>query len=218
MVVRRVHPTRVGWEKDLYSIPGTAAHLAQSLEERFFRQLDDVAARALRKMNPRPIVPLTAVETSAWSVFMLSLLHRTPECLQATKDAARRMWTEVLENVRDQYSDLRSDTDPASFEEYVSSREPAAAEQSLLWGLPELIANPRIGQFVNDMHWAARDIPFNQPELLLSDNALARTNGIRVPGGHLAMPLSPRRLLLIAWERDFAERLKRSLSGSLSAA
>lgn len=204
VVVRRVHPTRVGWQENLYQIPETAPEQSQALEERFFRQLDDIAARALRKLNATPMIPLTSVETSGWSVFIMSLLHRTPEYLAATKAASRRIWDQTLPELRDRYVELRQAGEPETFEEYVAQRDPIETEQSLMWSLPQLIANPRIGQFLNDMHWMAFDVPLGQRELLLSDNPLARTNGIRTRGGHLAMPLSPRRLLVATWERQTA--------------
>jgi hypothetical protein len=206
VVDRRVHPSRVGWELDLYRIPLTDDHQAQMLEERFFRQLDDIAAVALRKMNSDDNISLTARETTAWSLFMMSLLHRSPEYLRATKDASRRIWTETLPDLRDRYPQLRSAADPLTFDEYVDQRDPLETERSLLQTLPQLIANPRIGQFLNNMYWIKFDVPAGERELLLSDNPLARTNGIKVPGGHLAMPLSPRRLLVAMWERSMIDK------------
>lgn len=209
IVDRRVHPARVGWQWDLYQIPHTDGPEAQAVEERFFRQLDDIASVALKKMNASPMVQLDVRETSAWSVFMMSLLHRTPEYLSATKETSRRMWQEMIPEVRERYETLRTSTDPETFEEYVAQRDPAETDRSLMWNLPHLIANARIGSVLNQMEWHALDVPVAEPSLLLSDDPLARTNGILNPGGHLAMPLSPRRLLVVAHEADTMRSIDR---------
>lgn len=207
IVVRRVPPSRVGWQLDLYAMPGGDPD-AQFLEERFFRALDDVAARALRKMRARPKAPLTGEESSAWSVFMLSLLHRTPSYLQAAKDAQERIWQQIMPDFRRDYPSMRGEGDPADFDAYVAQRDAVETERSLLRALPRVIANPRIGDFVADMHWLGIDIPEGQPELLLSDDPLARTNGLKNDRGHLAMPLSPRRLMVATWKRELARRFE----------
>jgi hypothetical protein len=206
-VDRRVNPAAVGWAKDLYALPGDNSEDRQFLEERFFSQLDNVAAVALAKMNSTPMVALTKKEVTAWSLFMRSLLSRTPDTLQAMKESGVRVWENGLTKLRDHYPDLRSSSDPESFDEYLARRDPQDTERGVLRVLPRLLTNPKIEGFVSSMHWQAIDIPAHQPELLLSDNPVLRTNGLRVPGGHWAMPLSPRRLMVATWERELAANI-----------
>jgi hypothetical protein len=132
---------------------------------------------------------------------MFSLLFRTPHHLLSTKLAGQRVWEDLKPKLRAEYPTKRSSTDPESFDEYLATRDDIETEQNLLAGLPALISHPRITGYLDRSHWASFDVPPGEHELLLSDNPIARTNGLRNPGGHLAMPLSPRRLLVVAEDR-----------------
>ena len=54
---------------------------------------------------------------------------------------------------------------------------------------------------------------FSPPEggvdYLLSDDPLARTNGLKRPDGHLAIPISPRRLAVGVYEQKFLDEFRR---------
>lgn len=210
VVERRVHPSRVGWQERLYELPLVADEHAQVLEERFFRQLDNVAAVALQKMSCEPMLHLEAHETTAWSIFMLSLLHRTPSYLADTKAAGQRLWSgQLMKEVRERYLELRTVHDPATFEQYMDQRDPMQTDQHTLSNLPHLLSNPRICQVLNNMPWGQFTVPVGERTLLLSDNPLARSNGLLNDGGHLAMPLSPRRLLIVAPRRETMQSFDR---------
>ncbi len=215
VVDKRVPPARVGWAQDLYSVPGVAPDRAQILEEQYFKQLDDWSAIALRKMVSIPPVPLNEHDVSVWTTFILALLHRTPENLRATKLAGREVWANGVPELRERYLELRKPGDPDTIEDYFAMRGSEESERSLLMTLPQLISNPTLGEHIVSMHWVYIDVPFGQLGLLLSDDPLARTNGILAPGGHFAMPLSPRRLLVIAPERSTIERFNRTPIGQL---
>jgi len=215
VVDQRVPPARVGWERNLYTVPDVAPERAQLLEEQLFKHIDDAAAVALHKMLTTPLTPLDDRDVSAWATFILALLHRTPENLRITKLAGKAVWDNAVPEVRERYLEIRKDGDPATFEDYAAQRSPIEAEQSLLWSLPHLIVNPTIGAHLCGMHWATIDIPFSERTFLLSDDALGRSNGIAHPGGHFAMPLSPTRLLVIAWERETVMRFNRMPKGQL---
>lgn len=120
------------------------------------------------------------------------------------------MLDETLGELREVYPQLRSSSDPPTFDEYLRQRTSDEDDRTLLENLPQLITSARIGEFLNNLHWLAIDIPEGQPELLLSDDPLARTNGLRVTGGHVAMPLSPRRLMVATWERELAQLFDRA--------
>jgi hypothetical protein len=211
IVDRRVSPSRVGWQKDLYRIPQTAPGYEQAIEQLFFKDLDNKAALALWTMNRATRStrkPLSQLEVSAWATFMMSLFHRSPEYLADVKRAGQRLWLQPSDpDLEAKYAALRGTEDPATYEEYVASRDPKEAEIDTLWNLPHLIANPRIGEVLVRLPWVWFDVPTDCPELLLSDHPLLRTNGLRKPDGHLAIPLSPRRFLLVAANDDIRRKI-----------
>ena len=69
LVDRRKPPAAVGWEYDLYRMPGEEGAEAQRLEARFFAQLDDRAAVVMRKLLATPITDLDELDVGHWSMW-----------------------------------------------------------------------------------------------------------------------------------------------------
>jgi hypothetical protein len=202
-------PTKaVGWWEDLYRAPENDPHKDNFLEWGFFKQLDDRAARVFRLLNSTPIPALSAEEISIWSTFLMSLLHRTPEALAAYKETAGRIYDETVPEVRGRYAELRASNDPETVEEYEASLTAEDRERAVMRNFVSVIVNPKIGNFLNRLHWTAFDRPEDCPDYLLSDDPLARTNGLKKPDGHLAIPVSPRRLAVGVYERKFIDEFR----------
>jgi len=198
LVHSRRHPSEVGFVRDLYRYPGAIGLEEQWLEHRVFQRIDDAAAKVLTRMlGPKPIT-LEPAEGSAWIRFMLSLMFRTPTNLLFAKAAAGRIEDRLMDEICGHYDELRGPNDPANYAEFVAMQHPHAKERSALEMLPGMMDHERIGQYMINMRWHVMDLDFSCPALLLSDDPLARTNGIGVPTGHLAMPISPRRLLVLS--------------------
>lgn len=199
------YPSEVAWVKDLYRFPDDDAAGEQWLEQRVFQRIDSMAAPVLDSMlrpHPRGLEP---AELSAWALLIRSLMHRTPENLRSTKAALRRIEEHLATEIRENYEELRGPGDPSTFAEYASSLHQHERERTALRLLPDLIMNRRIGTFMINMKWRIFAVDAGCPRLLMSDEPVARTDGIGNPGGHLAMPLSPSRLLVMA-ESDEAMR------------
>ncbi len=203
-------PTKaVGWWDDLYIAPENDPHKNYFLEWGFFKQLDDRAARVFRKLNGAPIPALSAEDISTWSTFLMSLLHRTPENLAAYKEVAGRLYDEAVPTIRDRYEELRTKDDPETVEEYEASLTAEDRERVVMRNFARVIANPNIGTFLNSLNWSAFDRPEDCPDYLLSDDPLARSNGLKKPDGHVAIAVSPRRLVVGTYEEKFLEEFRR---------
>ena len=174
----------------------------------FFKELDDRAARVLRRLNATPVPPLSAEEISTWSTFLMSLMHRTPEGLAAYKETGARVYDETILEIRPQYLELRTADDPPTVEEYEASLTTEDRERSLMRNFAKVIANRNIGEFLCRLHWAVLDRPEGCPDYLLSDDPLIRTNGLKRSDGHLAIPVSPTRLALGAYEPKFVDEVR----------
>ena len=197
IMTRRAFPSEAGWLKDLYTSPGDRLG-AYWLEIDIFQVIDSRAALALRKMNSDPPQELNATERSSWTVFLRSLFHRTPENLRGTITSATRMYEDTLEATRAQYAELRRETDPPTFDEYKASLTSADIRNSALSALPSLMTNPVVGQFMQDMPTRVFSLPDEARDFLLSDDPMARTNGLKSEQGHFAIPISPRKLFVSA--------------------
>jgi len=210
VVDRRVSPARVGWKENLYRMRGRDGANDQVLEQAYFSRVDDVAARILAKMLANPPARLQQIEVNDWGHFLLSLLHRTPTFMQETKKYGIEMWRQVLDDAAEGRSVLPASWEPSKIKDYRAAATDADGEASVMRALPMLIANTRMIAHLQGLHWAYYDAPLSGPDLLLSDNPVLMTNGIDVPGGHLAMPLSPRRFIVLARERETIEVLNRA--------
>lgn len=203
------HPSEVGFVRDLYRYPGAVGLQEQWLEHRVFQRIDDAAAKVLARMlGPKPI-SLTPAEGSAWIRFMLSLMFRTPANLLFAKAAAGRIEDRLMDEIRGHYDELRGPNDPPTYAGFVATQHPHAKERSALEMLPGMMSHGRIGQYMINMRWHVMDLDSSCPTLLLSDDPLARTNGIGVTTGHLAMPISPRRLLVLSNSAETDATLRR---------
>ena len=198
LVATRRFPSEVGFVRDLYSYPGAIGHQAQWLEQRVFQRIDDAAAKVLVQMLGSKPINLAPEQGSDWVRFVLSLMFRTPENLTSGKAAIARIEERLMDEIREHYDELRHPADPPTFIEFAAAEHPHHKERQALEMLPDMMNHRGIGQYMINMRWHVMDLDETCPTLLLSDDPLARTNGTAITGGHLAMPLSPRRLLVLS--------------------
>lgn len=206
IMARRVFPSEAGWKKNLYISPEDG-HDPQWLESQIFQVIDSRAAIALRKMNADALQEFLATDRSAWTVFLRSLLHRTPENLGATIAHATEMLNEAIEESRERYPELRGHKDPATYEEFKATMLPDWKRRIALQALPALIANPQIGQFLHNMPTRIFTLPDHTRDFLISDDPLARTNGLEKSDGYIAIPISPRKLFVSAYRRELLDQM-----------
>ncbi len=202
VAVRRVFPTEVGFENNLYASPDDERLGTTWLETKIFQRLDDLTAPVMRKLNSTPIPQLTDEERSAWSVFVRALMYRTPATLRATKLSSAYEWRRAVESVGDRYGEMKGPNDPDTLEEYIAQRSTDDVEGAVLRVLPSIFVSEQVGQIMNDLHFQVVVSPSDVPSFLISDDFVLRTNGVTVAGGHLALPISPRRLVVMAWEKS----------------
>lgn len=206
IMTKRVFPSEAGWMKDLYASPGDGLG-TQWLESEIFQVIDSRAAPALRKMNAEPAQYLSAEERSAWTLFLRSLFHRTPENLRGTVAHATALLDDSIEDSRKRYADLRASNDPDTFEAFKAIMTTEERRRIVLRSLPTLMANPRLGQFLHNMPTRVFTLPNEARDFLLSDDPLARTNGLQKEHGHIAIPISPRKLFVSAYRNELLDHM-----------
>lgn len=207
-MVRKAYPSEVGFVKDLYSTPFIESTDTQWLEKEFFQRIDSMAAKCLVKMLQSPPQNLDNVEQSAWSVFIHTLYHRSPEALRSTQSQGMRIWQKTLRNIGSRYQQLKTDEDPDFLEDYIASHTDEEIYDYVLRHFPNTMMSERVGQFLNDLQRIVIDIDNKVPNFLISDAIPIRTNGLANRGGHYAIPLSPTRLLVAAHEYETLKLIK----------
>jgi len=200
----RRHPDRIGFEYDLYTIPGVEFEVASHLERRFFLQTDNDASQALAKLESNPKEPLDNRLRSGWSRFVMSLVHRGP-------DEVALFFRQVAEHIEaaerrfeENYETLRLPTDPDTFEEFRLKRPSNPAGRATAMLIQRVIDSEFVGNHLNKMTWTIISPPSSYP-LLTSDRPIIMTNGLSKPDSHLALPIGPRRLFIAANQQKIVD-------------
>ncbi len=166
------------------------------------QQLDSRAAPVFKKLNGSPPDQLDTEERSTLSVFIRGMTYRSPAMFEALKQTGQREWWKIVDEIEAEYEQRKTPCDPPSYEGFRANLTADRIESSVLDTLPHIFASIDVGQILNNLHARTIVIPESVPEFLISDDPLARTNGILVKNGHFALPISPRRLLVLAWKLE----------------
>jgi Protein of unknown function (DUF4238) len=203
VVCRKVYTSEVGFVHSLYSVPGVKPELAQKIETDWFRLVDQKGSDALQKLFTSPNAGWDSESRTAWTRFMMSIAHRTPDNLEAFKESIGAIWAQEVPNIQARYEKLKKPDDPDRYEDYARSKDPLVVEKSAIRAIQGAINNPKTGQFINNMHWRVIDLSCSRFSLLTSDSPLVISNGLQKLDGHLAMPLSPTKLFIATYRPEF---------------
>ncbi|MDH2327969.1 DUF4238 domain-containing protein [Cereibacter sp. SYSU M97828] len=206
--VRHVKPEATGHLHRLYTLEDTPEELAQVMEEKFFKPLDTMASETLSWMRRHG--RRSGWDSSArqvWSHFLLSMLVRAPEDIDIFRPNFREEFGNVTASEEEAYQHVRDKDDPLTYEEYARSRSTGFKERSMFRVYTGLIANESLAKKMSDMHWRVFDLPSHAPTLLSSDRPIIWTP-LGSSQGHLALPLSPRQLFVIARTTELIQRIE----------
>ena len=100
------------------------------------------------------------------------------------------------------YNAIKGPGDKSTFREFVTSISEASHNRSAMRALMGMIDNPRLGLKINNMPWWVIDTDPNDYPLLTSDRPVIRTNGLNAPNGHIALPIGPHRVFVVAKDQQ----------------
>jgi hypothetical protein len=191
----RKHPDATGYERDLYAISGADDETAKYLEGCFLNLADSGAAIALDMLETGRMASMDGRQRSAWSRFMMRLLHGTPEAVDRFSDQVKGMLS-------------------ANFAQFADDKEHVA--RTTVASLQTVMDSKLLGEHLNGMAWEVVRLESSY-SLLTSDRPLLMTNGIGGPGKHLGMPIGPRLLFIAADAPAEVQRLGRQDHDTLAA-
>jgi hypothetical protein len=172
----RVHPDATGYKEDVYAIPGADDETAKYLEGSFLNLVDSGAAKALDMLETGRMALMDGDQRSAWSRFIMRILHGTPE-------AVDRISAQAVEMLR------------ANFAPFAGDKEHVA--RTTVVSLQTVMDSKLLGEQLNGMAWEVVQLQSSY-SLLTSDRPIVMTNGIGGPQKHFAMPIGPRLLFIAA--------------------
>jgi len=210
IVAKGKMPERTGYKERLYEMQGFEPELAQQFEEKYFKPIDTMAADALEMLyrhghNAR----WTAKSRTAWTRFMMSLLLRCPEDIDAFREWWHDDFARTDEDAEARYQATRTPGDPATFSEYLDSQPLAVKERYMIEVLNSLLEHDSVGTNINNMQWRILKTPASAPRLLTSDRPVIRSNNLKGEQGHIALPIGPRLLFIASPDIRFLNDLLR---------
>jgi hypothetical protein len=193
---RRTHYDGTGYEYGLYTFHNVPSHARNLIEKKLLQMADDQAASALKRILASDL-DLDQDARSAWSRFLMSLMHRTPERIAQLRQMVTEMYPGYLEELRETFDTIKHPDDPRTYEE-VRTVGIADVEHVNIRLLGMVINSKDVGTYLNNMVWGM--VHFHRPcfPLLTSDRPTIMTDGIRYPNSHIVLPISPDRIFVAA--------------------
>lgn len=149
---RRTFPDGTGYERGLYTFPNLPPIASDAIEKKLARMADDEAASVLQRMLIGDM-DFDEDARSAWSRFLMSMMHRNPERMAQFRTLIVEKFPEYLEDLRDKFDTIKHPDDPPTFEEVraVSSKDLEHVHFRLL---AMVMDSQKVGKYLNNMIWA----------------------------------------------------------------
>jgi hypothetical protein len=198
---RRTYPAGTGYAHDLYTLNALPAAIATALENHFFRQTDGQAADALAQLL-KGDVHLGQEKRTAWSRFIMTMIHRSPEGLARLAKLLQQEYPKLLDEVVEELpEEQRTQQDAVvAIERMRTEFSEANHQRMILHILQGVMDSDLVGTALNRM--AATILRFDSHPLLTSDRPIIMTNGLNAPTSHLVIPISPRMAFASANDPD----------------
>lgn len=166
------------------------------------RRIDDPAAPIAQKIVEGGLLKLTDDEKSDFSRFVLSLRVRHPDAVALAREEGERTLRAGLDRDPEEYLAAKAATSPPTFGEWVEKNAEAVIPNFGMSLLPKVIADDAIGERLFRSRWATYDARKANTDFLIGDRPCL-LSGNAVSGDFtIALPLSPKILLLIASHPD----------------
>jgi hypothetical protein len=196
---RPTHPRGTGYVRGLYRLPDAAPGEEYVIETDLMSDIDTWASRALDRMmvdgkDPGKLHRRMAL---GWCQFLYSLIVRNPEHLARIKEKLQTLDAlEVLENIRNDYLNMRGPADPMTFDEYKAAFKLNPIDVPETRVLPVLLKSKRVISVLASFQWRTATVNSARYSLLTSDRPIIMSNGLGRPDAHIVLPISPRRLFI----------------------
>ena len=155
VVPRATHPDGTGYIRGLYTFNGLSPEAKNFLEKVFLLRADGLASVALERLLMHD-VDLQDPLKSAWSRFIMTLFHRTPESVQRLRQLVKDQLPSALQDAHAKYEALKREGDPRTrtFEEYRASIPDDNVQQSSLMLMRMVMDNEVVGKSLNNLVWS----------------------------------------------------------------
>ena len=186
-----------GYVRGLYTFDGLPPEAADFLEKKFLMQADAHASEALDQLLAYK-VDLVEPHKSAWSRFLMTLIHRNQEAIARLRRLVIDGLPSGLEDYRPLWEATQSTTGPLNFEEFKDGFTKRNTQRVTQTFLRMIMDGETVGRLLNSMEKAVLTFTRSRYSLLTSDRPYVMTNGIGREDGHIVVPISPTTIFIAA--------------------
>jgi len=205
----------IGYCKGLYSaIPDGLTvrnEVSNEIEEKFFSPIDSAASQVHQKILSAGVSSLSTEERHNWSLFVNSLLERSPTRINEVKNSSKEMVAKTISDLRKVFGESEEKSNLHVL--WKNLDIDALTHNTVLSSIVKWAEDEETIQYFSNMAWVV--IQANGKDHFLTGDAPLVVNG--VSGGYpihfLSISLSPERLLVMhTRDEEFDEEFIRKLS------
>jgi hypothetical protein len=208
-------PRGTGYERFLYdALDGSAP----SLEATFMMPADTSAAEAMKVfMRIGTKLDWTRKQRSAWSRFIMGMLMRHPDDIAELKQLIEDDWTNLTDEMREQYRQRWQEGMPETAEEWWEQNREEYREAARLQWLRGMIDNEGVGARINAMSWNVANVGGGKHKLLTSDRPIYMTDSLDELDAFIMMPLTPTKLFIAVRRMETLAKIQELTTDELVA-
>jgi hypothetical protein len=188
---KRRGPRATGKQPGLYAIPLLPECERNSLENGFWRIIDQWGADALAILEADAPSTVPDLARSRWGIFLLSLIFRAPSSIERINSVARQYYETDFTDFARQYDELRAPYEPETFEAFIATFDKPGMSEFGARILRSFSTNREILVQLLAMDWQVVTVSRPPVSLLTSDRPLIRYKGLKDADGLLMLPLGP---------------------------
>lgn len=199
-------PHNTGRERFLYSFSGVKPDRQHMIEKEFLApHVDGPGSAALTHFLDQ--APETATTRSDWARYVMSLAVRTPAGLARVAALSDSVVRPLLSDPDDaEYLAVKQCGDPETLRDLIERDAPHVLDNVGKIFLPGLIDHEELGNYIVNMKWGVMNLS-GARTLLLGDQPLILTGGLKDPNSLLALPLSPTRVFIAINDMRLIDRM-----------
>ncbi len=195
--LRKGAPKSVAYVENLYTLYPEYRGAKQSsdkIEKEVMAKIDDQAAIVHRKLLDCGVNALTVKERTIWSIFMASMIERSPQRLERYKN---------ISQVDDYIDDLHeAHPNVAGLIETLGFNVQAVRDNTILKFMVERVLDSELSQSIGKMEWIIAQTNTSGEHFVLGDSALIINNDAAEdePLYFIRLAISADKLLILAYD------------------
>jgi hypothetical protein len=191
-------PTHTGYIRGLYWLDGAAnPEVANRIETVVMGRIDHNAAVAHQYIIQDNIRGLPPEIKLAWTRFIVGLLIRSPANI-------RNVYEKMMNPSKNERKQIQKIMGGRGVEDIPE----VEMKRFALYTVARMTQNPDVEKVINTMRWSMYDLGLPELRFFTSDRPVIMSRAIGQKGGHLAIPVSPRKLFLAFYDEDIEKETK----------